>query len=351
MIRNNNLGDLIVDLINIKSITGQETVLFKEIKSFFNKLNFKIDLEKENNIVFDAGLKKEKTILLVGHLDTVLAQEETQYTAKLVEQHSDKIIYGRGACDMKAGLSIMLKLAFDIYSNKINLGYNIKFLFYSGEEGSLPNGLNSLIDAGLKKEQFAVILEPTDNKVAIACLGTLTFKVKIKGEACHSSIPWTGSNAIYNSLSFIEKIKNISYIEKTYNGIKAISSISISQANTSNSHNVIPDSLVLTLNYRFLPDFTKEDAIKFIEYKVSKDYELIDYSPACLCDIELPKAFSKFKKFIYQGWCDMAQLNEYGIPTIAYGPGQENLAHKVDEAISLNNLEDYYKNLIEILQS
>jgi len=350
MFKNSTIDSLLIDLINIKSVSGEEDKIFKAIKSFFIKLNFIIEIEEQNNIVFNANLNKNKTILLAGHLDTVLAQDEDQYKAKIINENNDTYIYGRGACDMKAGLSVMLKLALDIYNKEVDLNYNIKFLFYSDEERALPNGLNFLIDKNLKKESLAIILEPTDNKVAIACLGTLTFKVNIKGEAAHSSIPWTGSNAIYNCIQFIQKIKNINYVEKNYDGIKAVSSLSVTQANTTNSHNVIPDNITLTLNYRFLPDFSKEEAIKYIEYKVSKDYELIDISPACICNINLPKSFNKYKKFIYQGWCDMAQLNEYGIPTIAFGPGNESLAHKVNESISLSSLNSFYKNLLEILK-
>lgn len=345
----NSLDEILIDLINLRSVSGEEDNIFSEIKKYFKKLNFKTDLEYQNNIVFDAEIQSQKTILLVGHLDTVLAQNVDQYKAKKVIEKNETLIYGRGACDMKAGVAAMLKLAYDIKKGVYVPKYNLKFLFYSGEEAHLPNGLNFLFDKGLKKEDFALVLEPTSNRVAIACLGTTTFKVKIKGEACHSSIPWRGSNAIYNALNFIEKIKNTTPIEKIYEGIKAISSISVTQACTYNSHNVIPDSLELILNYRFLPDLKRNDVVNFIDYKITKDYEILDFSPACISENIFLSELNKFDKFIYQGWCDMAQLVEYGIPTIAFGPGDESYAHQVNEHIKLSDLENYYDNLLDVL--
>ena len=100
---------------------------------------------------------------------------------------------------------------------------------------------------------------------------------------------------------------------------------------------MIPPAAVLTVNYRYAPDKTPEEALArlgswFPGYRL----EVTDVSPAARPGLDLPLA-QEFVAAIGEqaspkyGWTDVARFSALGVPAVNYGPGDPSYAHRADD--------------------
>ena len=347
---NENIEDILIELLKIQSFTNSEEKISNKI--FKTLLNFNIQplYNKDFNLIyfyssedasFTTKIRQNNTIALIGHIDTV--------SPFLEVKREDKIIYGRGAVDMKAGISVMLKLIYELKQNKLKTKYNIHFVFYTKEEGPLPNGLSQILDTKILQDiDEAIVLEPTSKNVFTGCLGTASYQIEIQGKASHSANPHNGKNAIYESVPLINKIKEYNNTLETNTYKNVYPTINITQINTQNFKNIIPELAVITVNFRFTPELkiTKNNAINYLKKEILKNnnynINLIDFAPSI--DNKESKLFNTNGK-MFQAWADIAQLHQHNIFGTLFGPGDLELAHTQNEHISITSLQDYYKQL------
>ncbi len=343
------LVDILCDLIGIESVTDNEKelcdILEKTLSAYSGEL-----IRKDNSLVLHLDSGKDSRIALCGHIDTVpIGDSSTKAIVK------DGFVWGRGACDMKSGLASMLKLLHEIENGLIEPKHNISLVFYEGEEGPIPNGINTLLEKDhLNHINFAYILEPTEGKYSVGCLGSLAIKKEILGISAHSANPKTGTNALDEALRVYEKIKEmnkqISEIQ-VIDGFEFYETVNVTSLNTFNAFNVLPPKAELIVNFRFSPHRTIEEAREFLfsvmggEHTTKIDEVSSSYIGSENREFLLPGMESE----IMQAWTDIAQLNEAGIPAINFGPGSIKHAHKPDERINISDFEDFYKNLLKHL--
>jgi succinyl-diaminopimelate desuccinylase len=370
-----DLSSILSELIKIPSPTKDEAELLSAIKGSIKRFKLKTEYDEACNLLLclNPDSASSKTLVLAGHLDTVPATDPKQLTPKIEHGASGPVMHGRGSVDMKAGLAVMLKLASDFDKGLLKLKYKTKLLFYSGEEGPLPNGLNNVLNSGkLSDASACIILEPTSSKFAVGCMGAITAEITVSGKASHSAWPNKGSNAIYNSVDLIEKVKSFGVKKASLDGMDFFETMNITKIRTDNPHNVIPDRVSLTLNYRFSPNKTVEEAnqslldylnidqsnISLKNTNTTNTISIIDTSPSSYIG-NLPNKFfdteffasshKNIEKIIFQAWSDIAQLNDHGTPAINYGPGNITYAHMNDEQINLNELKSYYESIKEMI--
>jgi succinyl-diaminopimelate desuccinylase len=108
--------------------------------------------------------------------------------------------------------------------------------------------------------------------------------------------------------------------------------------------NVLPDLCTVSVNYRFAPDRSEEEALAHVrEVFDGFELEVTDTSPGALPGLAVPAAAAFVAavggtvnpKF---GWTDVSRFSALGIPAVNFGPGDPHLAHKQDERVPLAQL-------------
>ena len=166
MIRiNSTLDDITSDLISIPSVTGEEAKICDEIEITMDSIGFTPSVKKGNNLVYTINNNSDKTLALIGHIDTVPPSKKDQ-TKPIIHEGN---IYGLGAVDMKAGVACILKVAEDISRNNLYPNYNLKLVFYDGEEGDLPSGITKLIEKRVLSLRFAFFSSVPTLKKQLFC--------------------------------------------------------------------------------------------------------------------------------------------------------------------------------------
>jgi succinyl-diaminopimelate desuccinylase len=282
-------------------------------------------------------------VVIAGHIDTVPIANNLP--TQLHHFEREQVIVGRGTVDMKAGVAVMLKLAVEL----VHPNVDITWVFYDNEEvASDLNGLGRLVRnrPELIQGDFAVLCEPTSALIEGGCNGTIRVEVSASGVKAHSARPWMGENAIHKLAPALEKLA--SYQPETVNvdGLDYRESLNAVLASAGIASNVIPDQATLTVNYRFAPSRTGEEAEAMLrEFFEGYEVRVTDLAVGARPGLNTPQAQAFMASLGSEvkpkyGWTDVARFSSLGIPAVNYGPGDPSLAHADNENVPVGHLFD-----------
>lgn len=304
-----------------------------------------LSLHRDGNaLVARTSLGRSRRVVLAGHIDTV------PVAGNLPCRIADGELYGCGACDMKAGVAVQLGLAATVTDPAVDVTY----VFYDCEEVEAErNGLLRLTRncPELLAGDFAVLMEPTGGVVEGGCQGTMRAQVRAEGKRAHSARSWMGLNAIQEAAGILAVLNGYQAREPEVDGLAYHEGMNAVGIRGGIAGNVIPDECVVTVNYRFAPDRSAEEAERhvrevFSEWAVTVT-DVADGARAGLTDpaVALFVASMGGTARAKLGWTDVARFAAVGIPAVNYGPGDPLLAHSRDEHVDLAAVEDCLRRM------
>jgi len=184
---------------------------------------------------------------------------------------------------------------------------------------------------------FAVLLEPTNGAIEGGCKGTLRVEVVTRGVAAHSARPWKGHNAIHDAAAVLSRLTAYEAETITVDGLDYHEALQAVGITGGIAGNVIPDRCTVTVNYRYAPDKSSEQAFAHVRQVLDGfDVTLTDAADGARPGLQLPAAMAFIEALgvpvnAKEGWTDVARFTALGIPAVNYGPGDPNLAHMDDE--------------------
>ena len=329
-------------LVGIESETGDEAPIRDAISQRLHEFD---QIRVADSLI--VGEPGEGRRLLVGHLDTVPLQGDL---GPVVD--GDRL-YGLGATDMKSGLAVMIHLIETLGTS------DLVGVFYAGEEGPLSgNDLGPILSevAWITKAEAAFVLEPTDREVQAGCNGAINASVGFDGVAAHSARPWLGENAVSKAGLFLEMMNTRQPEEHEVGGLIFKEVISVTRAWGGVANNIVPSRFEMNVNYRFAPDKTLDEAVEVLSEVCAEadTFVPVDIAPAGAVDVDHPLFAALIESsggevVGKQGWTDVAQLSQAGIPAINFGPGETSLAHKPGESVRVSDLDWAYESLLAVL--
>jgi acetylornithine deacetylase len=148
------------------------------------------------------GQKGERSLILNGHVDVVPPGDRQAWHASPWSAHIQAgRLYGRGACDMKAGLAVAISAAAALKKSGVPLRGRLIVQSVVGEEdGGI--GTFAMAQRGYRADA-AYVLEPTRLRIIPAQAGALSFRLRIHGQSAHASVRYEGISAI-EKFEFVE---------------------------------------------------------------------------------------------------------------------------------------------------
>lgn len=189
------------------------------------------------------------TLMLSGHIDVVPAGERSTWSD--VDPYSGRVagdrMYGRGTCDMKAGLVAAVWAVRALARARVPLAGDVLLASVQGEE---DGGLGSydLLRRGWRADA-CVIPEPTGLDLVPANAGSLTFRLHVPGRAAHASRRTAGVSAIENlwpvsrALADLERRRNAD-VDPLFERWELAYPISIGVVRSGQWASTVPDLLV-----------------------------------------------------------------------------------------------------------
>jgi succinyl-diaminopimelate desuccinylase len=337
-----DVRDLTAALIDAPSVSRDELALTDAVEAALRASDGgtgRLSVVRDGNVVLartDFG--RPARVVLAGHLDTVPIADNVPSTVV------GDLLYGRGASDMKSGDAVALRAAHEIASGALDPIRDVTWVFYDCEEiEAAHNGLFRIAreDPAALAGDLAILLEPTSGLVEGGCQGTMRALVAIHGRSAHSARSWLGDNAIHGAAPVLNTL--LAYQPRTVEveGLTYREGLSAVAISGGIAGNVIPDECTVTVNYRFAPDLSEQQAHDHVrEVFAGFDVRITDSAPASRPGLDSPAAQDfvaavggePSAKF---GWTDVARFSALGIPALNFGPGDPNLAHTRDEHVEL----------------
>jgi succinyl-diaminopimelate desuccinylase len=327
-------GDLTAQLIDIESVSGSEGPLADAIQTALEACDHLTVTRDGNALVARTELGRPQRVVLAGHIDTVPIAGNVPSRIEL------GLLHGCGAADMKSGVAVQLKLAAGVTAPAMDVTY----VWYDCEEiESERNGLLRLSrnnPAGLAAD-FAILLEPTGGVVEGGCQGTLRAEIRATGERAHSARAWMGRNAIHEAAEILGILREYQAREPEVDGLRFHEGLNAVGIRGGVAGNVIPDECVVTVNYRFAPDRSAEQAADHVrEVFAGWQVTITDSAGGARPGLHSPAAASFVAAMggtprAKLGWTDVARFDALGVPAVNFGPGDPALAHTRGEHVPL----------------
>jgi succinyl-diaminopimelate desuccinylase len=324
-------------LVDIESVSRDEQEISDAIEEALSGLAHLEVTRLGHTLVARTHLDRGERVVVAGHVDTVPLNHN------LPARNDGTDLHGLGSCDMKGGVAVALRLAQELTEPNRDL----TFVFYEAEEiEDVHNGLRKVAEQrpDLLEADFAILMEPSDGVVEAGCQGTLRVEVTTRGERAHSARSWRGVNAIHGAGEVLRRLGEYAARTPVIDGLEYHEGLNAVLISGGVATNVLPDECVVTVNYRFAPDRSEEEALAFVrEFFDGFEVEVTDSAPGALPGLGVPaaKAFVEAvggtpnPKF---GWTDVARFSGLGIPAVNFGPGDPMLAHKQEEFVPLAQL-------------
>ena len=319
-------------LIDIPSQSHQEARLADLVEQALVGLPHLRVERHGNTLVARTMLGLGERVLIGGHLDTVPA------AGNLPARFEGELLFGLGACDMKGGVAVSLSLAAALERPTRDVTY----VFYECEEVAAEfNGLQHLADhePHLLQADLAILMEPSNAGVEAGCQGTIRVHVTASGRRAHSARSWMGDNAVHAAGEILDRLRTYVPRRPIIDGLEYREGLNAVRIAGGIAGNVIPDECVVTVNYRFAPDRSVDDAIAHVrEVFAGFDVSVDDAAAAARPGLDRPAAADFIAavgsapqpKF---GWTDVARFAALGVPALNYGPGDPAVAHMADEHV------------------
>lgn len=329
------LFKLVVDLVNIPSITGEEGACSDFLAGYLADRQWEVE-----RIPVTAG--RSNVLALRGRPDVVLSTHLDTVPPFIPASEDAEFIYGRGSCDAKGIAAAQVMAA----QKLVNAGAtDLGLLFVVGEEtvsdGACAANLNP------RGSAYLINGEPTDNKLAIGTKGVLRVDIHVRGRMAHSAYPHLGVSAVEKLLDILADVRRLPLPVDDSLGP---CTLNIGVISGGCAANVIPGEASAILLFRTVP---RPQSGPDLRAEVEKlltgrcEFEVIRDTPA----VKMQK-LDGFETVVVAYSTDVPSLSAWGRPFLM-GPGSIHEAHTDHESVRKQELleaVELYARLVRFLK-
>jgi succinyl-diaminopimelate desuccinylase len=292
------------------------------------------------------------TVLLHGHVDVVPGHPE-QFSPRL---EGDRL-FGRGAYDMKGALACLMLALADLRDQR-EVRVRLGIVPDEESEEETDRGGDRLVEAGFVGD-FAITGEPTDMHVGVAAKGVLAMRLYVEGRSAHGATPWLGDNAILRAYHVFREIESLPFASQS-SELFDRPSINLGRILGGDALNKVPDSCVIDLDVRYLPEQDPDQILEQVRgvrgvhviSMFSRPPALVDpESPyvQALREAAAPHSDGRVGEVIGRdGASDVVWFLRAGVPAVEFGPHGGG-HHGPDEWVSVPSLARYRQAIVDFI--
>ena len=346
---------LAAELVAIRSYPGQEGPVQRHLAGWLEANGLEPEFQSTEgdrpNVIARIENGSGPTLLLNGHVDTVLAVEGWSSDPWTPRREGDRL-YGLGAADMKSGVAAAMLATRALARNRERWRGSVVFSSVVDEE-AYSIGARALITSGISAD-YCVVTESSWDRPALGSVGKTLVRIDVTGKAAHASWPWDGINAATEAARLVARLDEIPLLEHPrMRGSRCV----LSFAGGNDQYVItVPEKARVILNRMIVAGESSASVLAEVQALIDDlespaQFELtIDppYYPPWETDTEHPLALALTRAYAaeaghapewgYSGFGDMNLFSEEaGIPTVMIGPRGDNF-HQADEWVDVPSI-------------
>jgi len=359
------------EIVAIESTDSNIGEVGKRVEAELNKLGYdEVWWDKMGCIIGRIGDEDADYHLLYdSHLDTVGIGDPDEWDWHPFEgKEEDGILFARGTCDEKAstpGMLYGLAIARDLGLIPDNMAV---YYFGNIEEVNEGGSANAFVMTEGIRPDYVVVGEPTNLNLCRGQKGRVEYQITAKGKSAHAASNHLGDNALYKLLPIVEKIKNLQD-ELPSDDFLGDAKITLTSVEVhAGSRNVVPGAVTAYVDRRLtagedaytelerlqslvgenddititIPEFDEASYTGFIfplemvypTWVLEESHPFVQAGLKTAQELDMSPEITKWD-FSTNGiyWAGKAK-----IPTIGFGPGEEQYAHTVLDQVRLDDV-------------
>ncbi len=371
---------LLRDLVKRRSFNppGEEAQVGTQVADWLRQAGLAVSLQgvsgvRSNVIARLRGKGTRPALLMCAHLDTVPIGETAWQHEPLGAEIEDGRLYGRGSVDTKGSLAAMMAAAASLYRSHLTLEGDLILLATVGEETGCLGARAFQHSGGMKGVGAVVVGEPTSLELVVAHRGALWLELVLHGQAAHGSMPERGVNAIQAACRLLQRISQHAFAHVAH-PLLGSPTVNAGTIQGGIQPNIVPDLCRATIDIRTVPGQSHvavladvhglADEIANNMPGLSVEVRTILDIPSLATPPDAPLILAASDIMMEQTgrapvirgapyFTDGALLAEIEhTPALVSGPGEQTLAHSVDEHIEIAEAVKaaiFYRRLAERL--
>ena len=379
------------DLIATPGLSGHEGDVAQRLQQEMEALGLEdVRVDAAGNVIGVArGRGDAPAAMLNCHLDVVAEGDHSEWEVPPFSGAvQDGFLHGRGAMDIKGPLALQTYAAASMIGEAPGDVIVAHTVFE--ERGGL--GMKHLLESGDVEPAIVIIGEATQGDVCIGHRGRAELEVVLSGEAGHASVPDRAANALDLLGYALAAVHDLAGAQESDEVLGASSLVTTMVNVLPETRNVIPDQVVMAIDWRILPTDSDESLVARVraaveqripelpsglsfevrmatEHQVTYTGLVADrnlFTPGFLMDPEHPVVQAAAGAVGRRGAEGDAKVRPWqfatdggwscgvnGIPTIGFAPGEERFAHTNRERLNVEAAAwgfDRYPHLIRAVQ-
>ncbi len=340
-----------LDLLRFPTVTGREELCAEYLAEELEKLGMQVSeqpvLGAGANILASRG---EGGPWIVTHLDVYPPFEHPDPFLPRLE---DEAVVGRGAVDAKGQIAALL-CALQRTEEPVQVALVV-------DEEELGRGSEAL-DVPPKVEG-AVILEPTNLRIAVAEAGSVGLEVLVRGRPAHGTTPWAGDSAIERAFILYQRLLSAPFMAHRHPLFPRGAWVNLGRIEGGYDTMVVPPHCRMEMDLGFAPGLTAREVIRQTEEAMAEAERIFvtdAWEPWRTDENEkvvrvLVQSYAKVVGHApsftgMPSWTDAANVVRKGVPTVVFGAGDLALAHTWHEAVRVAELETLALVLAELIR-
>lgn len=353
------------ELVAFRSYPGEEGPVQRRVAAWLEQAGLEPELQPTEgdrpNVIARVENGEGPTLLLNGHVDTVLAVEGWDSDPWTTRRDGDRL-YGLGAADMKSGVAAAMLATRALHQQRDRWRGTVLFTSVVDEE-AYSIGARALLASGLQAD-YCIVTESAWDWPALGSVGKTLLRIDVTGKAAHASWPWEGVNAATEAARLVARLDDIPIREHPrMRGSRAVLNFS-----SGNDQYVItvPERARIILNRMIVAGERSEDVVAEVqaliaeldspaEFAISVDPP---YYPPWETPANHPLALAVARAYevetgrppdwSYAGFGDMNLFSEEAsIPTVMIGP-QGHRYHQANEWVDVPSIAAAARLLVSV---
>jgi acetylornithine deacetylase len=374
--------DLIARLVSFNTVSDRSNLaLIDFVREYLDGHGVESQLFHDEaggkaNLLASIGPSEPAGVVLSGHTDVVPVEGEDWDTDPFVPSERDGRLYARGSADMKSFIGAVLAWVPALLKAQLRCPVHIA-LSYDEEVGCL--GVRRMLPALAElaaRPSLCVVGEPTGMAIGVAHKGATRWRVCVRGEPCHSGLAPRGVNAIEYAAELIVFIADLARQRQEKGPFRddfeiAHTTLQTGTVRGGTALNIVPALCSFEFEIRNLPDDDTESILSQIRRFSAEEIEPRMRRRVASTGIDF-ESLGSYPGLETPGNSEIVSLvgrllgtREYstvpygteaglfdevaGIPCVVCGPGRIEQAHRANEYVEFEQIQQCERFLQRLL--